>query len=177
MGGDPVEPDDETIRRRIDGGDIAGAVDAVYRRYARDLRAFLRDQLWSDDAVDEVLAEVFKSLMHDLAGFRGDAKLRTWLRTVARHAMLHYLRRERTRADRVRPLEPADENRPMPELRSTYKTWIRRVYRELDEDDREMIDLWLEGWSWKDAADRLGATEDGLRKRFERLLRRINQQS
>ncbi|HZS40714.1 MAG TPA: sigma factor, partial [Polyangia bacterium] len=93
MSEDSNAPDDEAIRARLQAGDVAGAVDGVYRRYARDLRAFLRDQLWSDDAVDEVLAELFKSLMHDLAGFRGDAKLRTWLRTVARHAMLQYLKR------------------------------------------------------------------------------------
>jgi RNA polymerase sigma-70 factor (ECF subfamily) len=169
-------PDDEAIVALMRDGDINAAVDGVYRRYSRDLRSFLRDQMWSDDAVDEVLAEVFKSLLTDLAGFRGEAKLRTWLRTLTRHAMLRYLKRDRVQSARVRPLESSDRDRPQPALRATFRTWIRLVYKKLDPDDREMVDLWLEGWSWKEAAEHLGATEEGLRKRFTRLMERIKDQ-
>jgi RNA polymerase sigma factor (sigma-70 family) len=168
-------PDDDRILALLRAGDVRAAVDAVYRRYARELRSFLRDQLWSDDAVDEVLAETFKSLLGDLAGFRGEAKLRTWLRTVTRHAMLRYLKRDRSHDARTRPLEDGLE-RPQPALRATYKAWIRMVYKQLDAGDRAMVDLWLEGWSWKEAADHLGATEEGLRKRFTRLMERIREQ-
>jgi RNA polymerase sigma-70 factor (ECF subfamily) len=168
-------PDDDRILALVRAGDVRAAVDAVYRRYARELRSFLRDQLWSDDAVDEVLAETFKSLLGDLGGFRGDAKLRTWLRTVTRHAMLRYLKRDRSRDARTRPLDEGID-RAQPALRATYKTWIRTVYKQLDADDRAMVDLWLEGWSWKEAAEHLGATEEGLRKRFTRLMERIREQ-
>jgi RNA polymerase sigma-70 factor (ECF subfamily) len=167
-----VEPDDAQIVALARAGDVRSAVDGVYRRYARSLRAFLRRELVRDDAVDDVLADVFKALLRDLPAFRGDAKLLTWLQTIARRAMFRYLERERARAARAAPLADAEQI-PLPDLRATYKNWVRRLYQDLAQPDRAVVDLWLEGWTWQEAAQRLSTSEEALRKRFTRLIKRL----
>lgn len=172
-----VDEADAEIVQCIQRGDLRSAVDRVHRSYARDLRAFLRHRLWSDDAVDEVMSDIFKSLMKDLAGFRGDARLRTWLHTVTRHAMIRFFKRERTRDERARPLEENDENLARISMGATYKQWIRQAYKQLADEERALVDLWIEGSSWKEAADQLGSTEEATRKRFTRLMKRLGDES
>jgi RNA polymerase sigma-70 factor (ECF subfamily) len=163
---------------RLRQGDVRGAVDGVYREHARDLRAYLRHRLYSEDAVEDLLAEVFQSLMKDLASFRGDSKLRTWLRSVAHHAMLRHFQREQKRNERVRPLEPSDEDQaPQHGLRMTLRQFLAQIYNRLDADDRRLVDLWTEGWSWQEVADQTTSTEEAVRKRFTRLMKRLANES
>ena len=153
---------------------MAAAVDEVYRAYGRDVRAYLRKRLPTDDAAEEVASDVFQSLMRDLPGFRGDARLRTWLLTIARHAMLRHL--DRRRRDSTQPLEEVDEGQlaqPRANIRSTHRNWLRRVMRDLDDADRLLLLRWNEGWSWKELAELVGGTEESVRKRFTRLMKRL----
>jgi RNA polymerase sigma-70 factor (ECF subfamily) len=165
---------DKIVRQRLKEGEVAAAAEEVYRSYARDVRAYLRKRLSSDTSAEEVASDVFQSLMRDLPGFRGEAKLRTWLLTITRHAMLRHL--ERQRRDPAEPLDEVAESelaQPRAGIRSTHRSWLRRVMRDLDEADRSLLARWNEGWSWKELAELVGGTEESVRKRFTRLIKRL----
>ena len=72
------------------------------RMLFRTARAILRDDAEAEDALQEAYLQAY----HALPGFRGDAKLSTWLaRIVANEALQR--RRKRERRAEIVPLQPA----------------------------------------------------------------------
>jgi RNA polymerase sigma-70 factor (ECF subfamily) len=86
-------------------GDLR-ALEALMRRHNRTLyrtaRAILGDDAEAEDAVQEAYLRAYRNL----AGFRGEAKLSTWLvRIVANEALMR--RRRRARSAAVVPMDAA----------------------------------------------------------------------
>ncbi|MBS0338237.1 MAG: RNA polymerase sigma factor [Proteobacteria bacterium] len=84
---DPKSLTDPELARRVAGGDIA-AFRLLMRRHNQTLyrtaRSILRDDAEAEDAVQEAYLLAYRAM----AGFRGDAKLSTWLvRIVVNEAL------------------------------------------------------------------------------------------
>jgi RNA polymerase sigma-70 factor (ECF subfamily) len=93
-GADPVEGGDAALVARIVGGD-RGAFQVLMRQHNmalfRAARAILRD----DADAEDVLQEAYLSAYRHLPGFRGDAKLSTWLTRIVINQALGRLRARR----------------------------------------------------------------------------------
>src|SRR5207247_5896007 len=79
---------DEELARRVAAGDHA-AFEAIMRRHNRALfrtaRAILRDDAEAEDALQEAYLQAYRTI----GGFRGAARLSTWLaRVVANEALM-----------------------------------------------------------------------------------------
>jgi RNA polymerase sigma-70 factor (ECF subfamily) len=96
---------DTELIDEVRGGNLR-ALEPLMRRHNRMLyrtaRAILGDEAEAEDAVQEAYLRAYRAL----SGFRGDAKLSTWLvRIVANEALMRRRRRPRTAA--VVPLDRA----------------------------------------------------------------------
>lgn len=99
-----AETPDPELARLVAGGDTA-AFELVMRRHNRTLfrtaRAILRDDAEAEDALQEGYLQAYQAI----GGFRGEAKLSTWLaRIVANQALMRL--RKRVRRGEVLPLNP-----------------------------------------------------------------------
>jgi RNA polymerase sigma-70 factor (ECF subfamily) len=96
-------PDTE-LARRVAAGDHA-AFEALMRRYNRALfrtaRAILRDDAEAEDALQEAYLQAYRTI----GGYRGEARLSTWLARVVANEALMRLRKQARRAAIV-PLQP-----------------------------------------------------------------------
>jgi RNA polymerase sigma-70 factor, ECF subfamily len=97
------EPDTE-LAARVAQGDQA-AFEALMRRYNRALfrtaRAILRDDAEAEDALQEAYLQAYRTI----GGYRGDARLSTWLaRVVANEALMRL--RKQARRSAIVPLQP-----------------------------------------------------------------------
>lgn len=100
----PAELSDPELARRIAEGDNR-AFEVLMRRHNRVLfrtaRAILRDDAEAEDALQEGYLKAYRTI----SGFRGEARLSTWLgRIVANEALMRL--RKRTRRDAIVPLHP-----------------------------------------------------------------------
>lgn len=128
----------------------------LYLNHAKDVARFLK-RLGAQELEDEV-HEVFLRA-HRLGGFTpGAAQPLTWLYHIAA-----YVRRERRRAKRRRPMELSDDAvgraiaaSPSPEDDTAAREGLKRLRRALDtlsDEEREMIVLFeLEGQSCENIA-------------------------
>jgi RNA polymerase sigma-70 factor, ECF subfamily len=94
------ELDEETLRRAQTGDHAAQA--ALIERYQRPVFALLSRMVGADPALVEDLAqETFLRVLGALAGFdpRGEARLVTWILTIAGHLAIDHLRAAGTRGD------------------------------------------------------------------------------
>ena len=95
--------DDAELARRIAGGDHAACRELMRRhnqRLYRTARAILKDDAEAEDAVQEAYLLAFRAM----GGFRGDAKLSTWLTRIVANEALGRLRK-RGRAAEVIPID------------------------------------------------------------------------
>ena len=93
---------DGALAQRVAGGDTAAFATLMRRhnqRLFRTARAILRDDAEAEDALQEAYLHVYSAI----GGFRGDAKLSTWLaRIVANEALMRL--RKRSRREAIVPL-------------------------------------------------------------------------
>jgi RNA polymerase sigma-70 factor (ECF subfamily) len=84
----------ELARRRHEG-----AVRALVRRHNQRLFRVARGVVRDDAEAEDVVQETYVRAFTNLAGFRGEAELATWLTRIALNEALGRLRRRRPRAD------------------------------------------------------------------------------
>jgi RNA polymerase sigma-70 factor (ECF subfamily) len=99
-----ADESDVELARRVAQGDQA-AFEALMRRHNRALfrtaRAILRDDAEAEDALQEAYLQAYRTI----GGYRGDARLSTWLaRVVANEALMRL--RKQARRSAIVPLQP-----------------------------------------------------------------------
>lgn len=67
------------------------AFSRILREHQASVRGYLSRFVRNDDLVDDLAQETFIAAFRGLAGYRGDASLRTWLLGIARKMALRYL--------------------------------------------------------------------------------------
>ena len=161
----------------------AGAFDAIVRTHQDRVYAFcLRMLADREDALD-VAQEVFLSAYRNLAGFRGEASLSTWLLRIAANRSLNRIRQRATRAAReVMSIEPQEdgevpfqppgreEDRPdrMVESRETRRI-LEAAIADLDEDSRMLVLLSdVEGLSYEELSEAVGIPLGTVKSRLHR---------
>lgn len=93
------------VRRLLDAGDREGAYATVVDATRDSLYRFLRHMLRDEEAAREVFQDTFLKVFRALDGFRGDAKLTTWVLTIGRNQVFNRHRRQKLVDTHLKPLE------------------------------------------------------------------------
>ena len=146
-------------------------LEELVRRYSRMVFSVAYDILGSEADAREVVQEVFLKAWAKGHTFRGEAKVSTWLYTIARRTALDHLRRLKRR--REVPLEEAgDPPAPSDKRRLILEEAIRR----LPPREREAVRLYYQaGLSGREAAEALGVSEGNFRVILYRARRRLRE--
>jgi RNA polymerase sigma-70 factor (ECF subfamily) len=166
---------DDTLARRAGNGDRE-AFTALVTRHQASVFRLARVLTSSRDAAEDVLQQTFLSAWQHLGRFRGEASVRTWLLTIARHAAL--ARRAQAHHERVDPT-PLDElglragwGGPSPEqaaMSGERAAALARAWAKLDADAQEVLTLReLEEMSGEATAALLGISLAAMKSRLHR---------
>ena len=168
----PAErPTDTELITRILAGDMR-ALEALMRLYNRTLyrtaRAILRDDAEAQDAVQEAYLRAYKAL----GGFRGDAKLSTWLVRITANEALMRRRRRTLPAPEDSNAETVADDAADPEAdaqRSETRRLLQLRIDSLPEGYRTVFVLrGVEEFSVEETAAALDIPEATVRTRFFR---------
>lgn len=136
----------------------------LFSCYQREVFAYLFSLCHNADLAEELTADTFLEAVKSLCRFRGDSDEKTWLFSVARHRWYHYLQKHR------RPAVPLDEGLlpagPSPEEIVCRKETTRRVQELLAQEPertRTIVQLRLEGLSFREIGQKVGVTENSAR--------------
>ena len=166
--------DFERLRRSAAGD--RDAFDEIVLRHHASVFRLARLLASGMEEAEDVLQQTFLSAWRGAGQFRGEASVRTWLLTIARHAALR-MRERRTRE----PLDetPLDElgmragwGAPDPEtlaVAAERRGLLAAAFAALSAEDREILTLRdLEGLSGDDAAALLGLSVPAMKSRLHR---------
>ena len=171
---DPALTDADLVRR-ANAGD-AEAFGALVTRHQAHVFRLAHLLTRSRDEAEDVLQQTFLSAWRSLGSFRGDASVRTWLLTIARHAA--FARRQQVAREPIDPVSmdelglQAGWGGPSPEsqaLSAERSAIFVAAFGRLAPDDREILTLRdLEGLAGDEVAGMLGLTVPAMKSRLHR---------
>ena len=179
--GDGAATDVELVRRFTGDGDGA-AFESLARRHLPSVRRFLALRLADPAEVAEAEQEVLVRMFRSLAGFRGEAGLRTWifrLCSIAAADLARTRARERGRLRRSAWILPDADPRPSdgPSFdleRREDALELRRALAALGEPDSSLLYLRdAEGLSVKELAGIFSLREGTVKSRLSRARERM----
>lgn len=181
---------DAHLRKLCDRGDYQAAVRCMLLDYGSDIRAFLRARTRDADMAAEVYAMFSEDLWKGLPGFRFQGKARSWLFTIARHALARHMSAHARWNSRHRPLllEETCRHSDTGSHNAAVRHRLRHTLRTLSPAEHLLVrKRMILSMDWKEIAreqlgDAEGATSEvldresaRLRKRYQLLVRRVRQ--
>jgi RNA polymerase sigma-70 factor (ECF subfamily) len=183
----------DRVKHLLGSGDADEALRCTIESYGPEMLGFLIAVLRDADAADDVFSVFCEDVWKGLAGFRGEASLRTWLYIVCRRALVRYRRsayqRNRRGLSELGPLSRiAAEVRTLTRdrLQASAPTELERLRDQLSEDERALLILRVDRrLSWNEIAVAMEDSGEALdeltlrrqtaalRKRFERIKERL----
>jgi RNA polymerase sigma factor (sigma-70 family) len=166
---------DQELMRIVQGGDVSPASE-IYDRYSGRIYNFTLRFLKNSEAAEDATQEVFVKMLKHANQFHGDAKLSTWLFSIAANWCRDYLRK----ADN-KPKESDDVLVTLPtpvELgpdraleRHEDEQRVQRALSALTPEQREAILLSrYQGLSYAEIAQIAGCSEGAVKTRVFRAM-------
>ena len=133
------------------------------------VRAYTGNPMDQDDLFQEIIIQVW----HSISAFRQDCSVTTWLYRIALNTAIKWASKERKHAgaetlDQVQHL--LQENKLAIDDRLE---WLYQQIHQLDEIDRSITLLLLEGFSYKEMAAILGITESNVGVKINRIKKQL----
>ena len=105
----PLVTEEELQRALADPERRRSAFTTVVRLYSQQIYWQIRRMVYNHDDTDDLVQNVFIKAWEAIEGFRGEAKVSTWLYRIAMYEALNFLKKRRSEeAYRVAPSEEAD---------------------------------------------------------------------
>jgi len=140
------------------------------------VRAYAFETFDQDDLFQEIVVQLWKSIPR----FKSDCSEPTWIYRVALNAALNWSKKERKH--RKRETLSADMemllNRPPPRKSHHPKLeWLYDQIGQMNEIDRSVTLLLLEGYSYREISGILGITESNVGVKINRIKKRLSSAS
>ncbi|RXZ65746.1 RNA polymerase sigma factor [Pelagerythrobacter rhizovicinus] len=118
---------------------------------------------------EDLFQEIALQVWHSVAAFRGDSAVATWIYRVALNTALAWSRKERKHGSGRQDFDAATALLVAPPDRDPRIEWIYRQIAELDEVNRSLALLMLDGFSYRDMSEILGLGESNVGVRINRI--------
>jgi RNA polymerase sigma-70 factor, ECF subfamily len=149
--------------------------DALYERHGRGIRLYVA-RLVGDGDAEDLTHDVFERAQRAFRGYRGEARVSTWLYRIATHAAVDWLRSSSIHQRRLESAISADADRaeggdrPDRALsRNEMRRCILNLVDELPQSQRAVVLLGeLRGLSDREVGDALGITVGAAKIRLHR---------
>lgn len=175
MPGEEGELTDEALLTRSAAGDAA-AFDQLVGRHAASVLRMIRYRVDDAAAAEDVLQQTFLAAWRSAPRFRGEARVKTWLFTIARHSAAR-VRASARRSPLVDvPIETlgveagwGSEDPETIALADERRDLLRAAFASLDDEAREVLTLRdLEELSGEETAALLGVSLAAMKSRLHR---------
>lgn len=118
---------------------------------------------------EDLFQDISIQLWHSADAFRGDCAATTWIYRVALNTAIAWTRRERRHGHAREDLDDAAALLVAAPARDPRLDWIYARIAELDEVNRSLALLMLDGFSYRDMSQILGLSEGAIGVRITRI--------
>lgn len=133
------------------------------------VRAYTFTVMEQDDLFQEIIIQVW----HSVPKFRGEASVITWLYRISLNTAIKWSKKERKhyQSEKIHDIQHIlQESRVQADERLI---WLYEEIYKLDEIDRSITLLLLDGFSYKEMASILGITESNVGVKINRIKKQL----
>ena len=154
----------------------------LFEQERERLENFVRKIVDDADEAENIVQETFAEAYRQIGDFRGEAKVSTWLFSIARHLAYGHLRKSKRHNyeehETIEFLQVEQRNAPTATQkaveRSERKQIVHDALQELPDHYRRVVQLRdLEEQSTTETAEQLGLTEVNVRVRLQRARKKL----
>ncbi|MBD2701153.1 RNA polymerase sigma factor [Spirosoma sp. BT702] len=134
------------------------------------VRSYARTSMDQDDLFQEIIIQVW----HSIPSFRQESSNTTWIYRIALNTAIKWVNKERKHTHTNQPLEHLQ-----PILFESVSqiderlTWLYEEIYKLDEIDKSLSLLLLDGFSYKEMATILGISESNVGVKINRIKKQL----
>ena len=118
---------------------------------------------------EDLFQEIAVQVWHSVEAYRGDCAAATWIYRVALNTALAWRRKERRHGQGRQDIETITGLLIAPSGRDPRLDWIYQRIAELDEANRALALLMLDGFSYRDMSQILGLSESNVGVKINRI--------
>jgi RNA polymerase sigma-70 factor, ECF subfamily len=118
---------------------------------------------------EDLFQEIALQVWHSVEAYRGDCAATTWIYRVALNTALAWRRKERKHGQGRQNIEAATALLIAPSGRDPRLEWIYERIAELDEANRSLALLMLDGFSYREMSQILGLGESNVGMKINRI--------
>ncbi len=123
---------------------------------------------------DDLFQEIATQVWHSIPKFRKDAKVSTWIYRVALYSAMAWSKKERRYRDRIQTVEEFEPTLLKPVKQTSGQLdWLFEQIGQLNEIDRSLTLLMLDGYSYREIAETLGITENHVGVKVSRIKKHL----
>lgn len=138
------------------------------------VRAYAFTRHDQDDLFQEISIQVWNSIPN----FRGDSTVSTWIYRVALYSAIAWARQEKKHQDGKQPLTEFEHTlTETAKIKDSRLDWLYEQISQLNEIDRSLTLLLLDGFSYKEMAAILGISESNVGVKLNRIKKHLTQKS
>ncbi|GAB4028905.1 RNA polymerase sigma factor [Spirosoma gilvum] len=134
------------------------------------VRAYASTAMDQDDLFQEIIIQVW----HSIPAFREESSVNTWVYRIALNTAIKWIGKEQKHLKSRESLDAVQavlqEVKVPPDERLT---WLYEEIYKLDEIDRSITLLMLDGFSYKEMATMLGITESNVGVKINRIKKQL----
>jgi RNA polymerase sigma-70 factor (ECF subfamily) len=166
---------DQELMAIVQGGDYSPASE-IYDRYSARIYNFAFRFLKNAEAAEDATQEVFVKMIRHAKQFQGDAKLSTWLFSIAANWCRDYLRKADNKAKEAEDVlvtlpAPAELSPERKLEQRENEVRVQRALASLTAEQREAIVLSrYQGLSYAEIAQIAGCSEGAVKTRVFRAM-------
>ncbi|HEY6172723.1 MAG TPA: sigma-70 family RNA polymerase sigma factor [Candidatus Kapabacteria bacterium] len=173
---------DEELAARFRGGERSLSFTMLVERYQKRIYLSARRMAGGNhDEADDIAQETFVKMYEALDGFRGEAKLYTWLYRIMMNAVIHRSRKKKTRnavnLDDVGDTLVSSELSPDGRMEKTEMTrLIEEAIEQLPPKQREVFLLrFYDELPYEEIAQAVGTSVGGLKANYFHAVKKIGE--
>ena len=165
-------------------------LEKLFRTYYKDIYLYLYSLTHDASLAEDLTSDVFLEVVKSIAGFRGEADIKTWMFSITRHKWIDYLRKKNRRietevlSELVGNHATSDSAGITPanikgvEEQYLEKELLERIGALLEEETertRNIVKLRLEGYSFYEIGKMQGISESSARVIYFRVKEKLRQ--
>ena len=138
------------------------------------VRAYAFNSHDQDDLFQEMTTQVWNSVPR----YRGDSAVSTWIYRVAFYSAIGWSKKEKRHRDKHQAIQREDRllsqrsDPANPQLE-----WLYEQIAQLDEIDRSLTLLMLDGFSYREIGDTMGLSQNYVGVKLNRIKKRLTEHS
>ncbi len=144
--------------------------DAWLRDYKNLLFKVLRSYAFTPQDQEDLFQEIVIQVWRSVPNYKGDSAVTTWLYRVALYSAISWSRQEKKHRDGKHALDGVEQVLTVKvDVQDHRLDWLYAQIRQLDEIDRSVMLLFLDGFRYKEMARVLGISESHVGVKINRI--------